>query len=173
MPRVHHGKVRKDHPDFGITKGQQAYWWRIKTGPASGVTYYSLTPPKASQLTRSEFRGAMCDLEDELGALAADDGLETAVGDIAQQFRDLGEEQRSKFENMPDGLQQGETGQLLEQRADRCDEIADELEGIDFSKDEGKDEGKDEAAAQSEDEDADDYWQGKLDEVQAVDLTID
>lgn len=190
MPRVHHGKVRKDHPTYGIKKGDEAYWWSIKTGPASGYKVYSKTPPKASQLTNSEFQGAMCDFEDEIAALAADDGLEDAVNDIAARIRELGEEQSNKFDNMPDGLQQGDTGQLLEQRSTRCGEIADELEGIDYSdppedkggdeegngdKEDGdKDADTDKAEADDGDEQtADEFWQEKLEEVQGVDLTCD
>lgn len=180
MPRVHHGKVRKDHPTYGIKKGEMAYWWAIKTGPASGYKVYSKTPPKASQLTRSEFQGAMCDFEDEINALSADDGLESSCEDIAGRIRELGEDQTSKFDNMPEGLQQGDTGQLLEQRASRCEEIASELENIDFNdkpdEKEPEKEGKDDNADKAEDAEADDddkYWQEKLDEIQGIDFTCD
>lgn len=173
MPKVTFVKsARKDNPC--CKKGESYYHWAFMVGGRGGPKNYSKTPPKASQLTQSEFLGQMCDIEDEIGALAADDGLEASVADIAQRIRDLGEEQDSKKDGMPDGLQEGPTGQLLQARSERCGEIADELEGIDFNdKAEPEPAGKDEASANSEDEDEDDYWQGKLDEVQGVDLTTE
>lgn len=165
MPRVTFvKKARKDNPV--CKKGESYYWWAMMSGGRYGPKRYSKTPPKPSQLTNSEFLGTIGDIEDEIGGLSADDSLEQSVADIAQRVRDLGEEQESKKGNMPDGLQEGTTGELLQERADKCGEIADELEAIDFS-DKSEDE-----AAKSDDETDDDYWQGKLDEVQAVDLSV-
>jgi hypothetical protein len=61
---------------------------------------------------------------------------------------------------MPDGLQDGDTGQMLEDRANKCNEIADELDGLTLDDSDKED-----------DEDADDYWAGKLEEVQGVDTS--
>lgn len=173
MPKVHHGKVRKDHPNFGIKKGEEAYWWTIKTGPTSGFKTYSKTAPKQSQLTRSEFAGAMCDFQDEIAALTADDGLESSVADIAGRIRELGEEQDSKKDAMPEGLQEGPTGQLLQERSEKCGEIADELDGIDFSDAPtvAEDSSKAEGAEDDDDQTEEEYWQAKLDEVQSVDTS--
>lgn len=158
MPRVHHVKARKDHPDFGIVKGDMCYWWKFNFGPK----LYSKTPPKPSQLTRSEFLGTMSDIEDEVSALTADDSLESSVTDIASRLRDLATEQEDKRCNMPEGLQDGETGTMLQDRADKCNEIADELEAITFGDREEEGDEK-----QSEE----DYYQEKLDEVQAIDVS--
>lgn len=175
MPRVTFvKKARKDNP--ACKKGESYYWWAMMSGGRYGPKRYSKTMPKPSQLTNSEFLGAFGDIEDEIGSLAADDSLESSVADIAQRIRELGEEQSNKKDNMPDALQEAATGELLQERADKCEEIASELEDIDFSdKPDEKPEdraGTDEASAESEDESEDDYWQGKLDEVQAVDLTV-
>lgn len=163
MPRVHHVKARKDHPEFGIAKGEMCYWWQCYRSPK----IYSKTAPKASQLTRSEFLAAMADIEDEISALGADDGLESSVAEIAGRIRELGEEQEEKRGNMPEGLQEGDTGTMLQERADKCAEIADELEAITFDDDEAEAEGEDD-----KDEKESEWWQAKLDEVQAIDLSV-
>lgn len=160
MPRVHHGKVRKSYPVFGLKKGDEAYWWTLKTGPRSSRKCYSKTHPRPSQLTTSEFLGAFYSLEEEIGDLKAEDGLGDSVSDIATRFRELGEEQTAKKDNMPDSLQSGATGELLEERANKCEEIADELDGLTFDVSE-KDEGKSD----------EDYWAEKLEEVQGVDTS--
>lgn len=96
MPRVHHGKVRKDYPTFGLKKGDEAYWWTLKTGPYSSRKCYSKTHPKPSQLTTSEFLGRFLELEERIGELKADDGLASEVESIASDFRDPWQRARGK-----------------------------------------------------------------------------
>lgn len=159
MARVHFVKsARKNNP--AVKKGESYYWWKFMVGGRGGPKHYSATPPKPSQTTQSEFLGTLGDIEDEISSLAADDGLESAVADIASRLRELGEEQGTKKENMPEGLQESDTGNMLQDRADRCGEMADELEAITLDKSDKED-----------DQSEDDYWQEKLEEVQGMDLT--
>lgn len=123
MPRVTKRKARKDYPNAGIKKGDEYYYWKRKTGPASGVTCRSLTPPTPSQLNTG-FAGQVGELEASLDAAEDVEGVRT----VAEEIRSLGEEQQEKFDNMPEGLQQGETGQMLEERAQQCEEWAGEIE---------------------------------------------
>lgn len=184
MARLHFvKKARKDNKV--CKKGESYYWWAFMSGGRGGPKHYSKERPKPSQLTQSEFFGTLGDIEDEIGALSADDGLESSCEDIAGRIRELGEEQTSKFDNMPEGLQQGDIGQLLEQRASRCEEIATEFESVDFTDkpdekdDEPEKEGKDGDADKAKDaedaegDESDNYWQEKLDEIQGIDLTCD
>ncbi len=46
----------------------------------------------------------------------------------AEEIRSLGQSEREKYDNMPEGLQQGETGQTLDERANNCESWADEVE---------------------------------------------
>lgn len=123
MPRVTKRKARKDYPNAGIKKGDEYYYWKRKTGPASGVTCRSLTPPTPSQLN-SGFAGEVGEIE---ASLDAAEDVE-AVRSVAEEIRTLGEEQQGKFDNMPEGLQQGDTGQMLEERANQCEEWANGIE---------------------------------------------
>lgn len=162
MARAHFvKKARKDGPEgSGVKKGDSYYWWAFMVGGRGGPKRYSKTPPKASQLTQSEFLGTLGDIADEIGALPADDSLEQSVADIAQRVRELGEETSSKKDNLPDSLQNGAPGEQLQERADKCESIADELENITFD-----------VSDKADDQTEDDYWQEKLDEVQAVDAS--
>lgn len=171
MARAHFvKKAAKDHPEGGIKKGEPYYWWAFMVGGRGGPKHYSKSAPRRSQLTQSGFLGALYDIEDEISALAADDGLADVVPDIAGRLNELADEQEEKKNNMPDALQDGPSGEQLQERADACRTAADELEAIDFSDaPEKKEEGDDKAEDKTEDE-GDDYWQGKLDEVQAVSI---
>lgn len=127
MARVFLRKAAKDYPSSGIKKGDRYYFAKMKTGPYSSRTIRQLKPITRSQLTNSDFYAQLWDIEDaQLAAVseAAD------LNDIAQALRDLGTEQQDKYDNMPDGLRQGDTGQLLEQRANQCEEWAGEIESV-------------------------------------------
>lgn len=187
MARLHHVKAAKDYPAHGIKKGDMYFWWKHMVGGRGGPKQFSKERPRPSRFQQSEYLGTFGDLEEDVGELVADSSLKDRCEEIASAFRELGEEQTSKLENMPDSLQQGSSGELLQQRADRCSEIADEFDNLDFSDapdevpDDAKPEDKkdragvDEASAQSEDEDdeetAEAYWQDKLEEVQNIDLS--
>jgi hypothetical protein len=164
MARAHYvAKARKDNP--AVKKGQPYYWWQFRTGGPgigpirSGAKHYSATPPRASQLTQSAYLGGIADIQDEIADLEADDGLEDRVTDIAERIRELGNEQEEKLENMPDGLKEAPTGQMLQERKDACEAAADELEAITFD-----------VESKDDEQTVEEYWQEKLDEVQAVSL---
>lgn len=164
MARAHFVK-RARTPDkarkaAGIKKGDSYWWWAFMVGGRGGPKHYSLKPPKPSQLTQSEFLGAFLALEEDIGALVADDGLGDAVSEIAGRYHELGDEQEEKKNNMPDGLQDGDTGNMLEERANKCNEIADELEGLTFD-----------LSEKEKDQSDEDFWESKLEEVNGVDLS--
>lgn len=126
MARVHHRKAAKAYPEHGIEKGDLYYYTKIKTGPRSSRVLRSKEPFKRSQLTSSEFLSQLYDIEDSLAAL-------TDIGearDLAESLRELGQEQQDKLDNMPEGLQESETGELLRTRADGCEAAADSIDEI-------------------------------------------
>jgi predicted enzyme involved in methoxymalonyl-ACP biosynthesis len=131
MARLHYVKAAKDYPSHKIKKGEMYYWWAFRFGGKR----ISKTQPRRSQLTQSEFFGNMYDAEDELSdaisAFRNDHDFEefaSACESIAENVRGYGEECDEKRSNMPDSLQDSETGQLLETRNDECNTIADDLE---------------------------------------------
>lgn len=134
MPRAHKKTAAKDYPDAGIKKGDVYYLWTTRSGPYSkGVKHRQKTPPKRQQLTGSEFLRAQYDLEDRISALRGStnlDDFKAEVDSIIEDIRSLGEEQQEKFDNMPDGLQQGSTGEQLQARAEACESWASSLEAV-------------------------------------------
>ena len=132
MPRVIHvQKAAKDYPDKGIKKGEAYYWWKFRYGPKM----FSKTPPRQSQLTQSEFLGSMYDIEEriqDLNAAAGFEAIESERDSIAEELRELAESQDEKLNNMPESLQQGSTGELLDERRQNAEEMADSLEGVEL-----------------------------------------
>lgn len=122
MPKVIQRKARKDYPAQGIKAGDTYFYWKIKLA-RGGVECRSMTYPKPSQLNRG-FAGQSGDLAESVDAAEDADALRS----VAEEIRELGSEQQEKFDNMPEGFQQGDTGQLLEERASQCEEWADAIE---------------------------------------------
>jgi hypothetical protein len=134
MARVHFvKKARKDNKAAGVKKGESYYWWANRMpGRAFGVKRYSKTPPRPSQVAApGSFRSCAAALQERLDDLTTEmsaSDIKTELDDIALEARGLAEEQQEKFDNMPEGLQQGDTGQLLEERREALENWAEELE---------------------------------------------
>lgn len=151
MPRVHHVKrARKPNPvvtaeDIERAKSGQDpdaasyYFWEFRFGGKQ----FSKTPPKQSQLTQSEFLSQAYELNERIEGLDISSDirdLQSEVEDIIGEIRQLGEEQQEKRDNMPFQLQDSESGALLEERYEACEEWASNLESVDFDVEEAFDE---------------------------------
>lgn len=133
MPRVTRvAKARKDQGCCSkcgkpIKAGDPYVWWQNKTtygGIRRNRCKEAACYPKASDLTTSAFRAPLYALQEQLESASCIDDIR----EIVDELRSLGEEQQEKFDNLPEGFQQGDTGQLLEERANGCEEAASELE---------------------------------------------
>lgn len=173
MARPEQRKARKDYPQNGIKAGD-TYWYVKLKMQRGGRVMRSLTPFKPSQLTQSGFKSAWLSAQE--GWEASDKDAD-AIRSAGEEIASAGEEARNSFDNMPEGLQQGDTGQMLEARADTAEDIAgqlealaDELEGLEEPgeepvKSDDMDEDDEDAVAQHESEVED--WQEAHDEYQS------
>jgi hypothetical protein len=153
-----------------VQKGETYYAWGMMVG-GRGVQRTSKTPPTRSMLTNSEFLGAIYDLEDNLDTSGTTpEELQSARDELVSALRDLGEEQQGKYDNMPDGLQQGDTGQLLEGRAQSCEGIADEFDNVDLEYDEPDEDELREAAKEDLNFQEDDHTE---DDIAAVEAKVE
>lgn len=178
-------KARRALPEHGIKVGDTYYWWSFKRGGKR----YSKTPPRRSQLTQSSFFGAVYDVEDDIAALEASASLSDDRDSIVERLREIGEECQSSLDNMPEGLQQGSTGELLQSRVEAMEQAAQEFDDIDMDSapddtdtfvnpDREEDETDEdyaercatEKAEWEEEHDAEAYWQEKLDEMNAISI---
>lgn len=171
-------KARKDIPGTDIKAGDSYYWWKFRHGGKN----YSKTQPKASQLTNSTFYSGVYAVQEQIGEASADDGLEGLRDDVVGQLEELRDQCQESHDNMPEGLQQGDTGQLLEDRVSAMDSAIDEFQNIDFDEpdtseadDLEREEGEDDAtyeARQAEERErlTNEHWQAKLEEMQGIDI---
>lgn len=136
MPQVHYvKKARKAIPSAGVKVGDSYYWWKNRPkGSRSGIRRVSKTRPRPSQLTMSAYYGTVYAIqeqaEDAADAVKSREDLEdlaSTLESLAEEAQAAGEECQEKFDNMPEGLQQGDTGQMLEARVNACSEVSEAL----------------------------------------------
>lgn len=120
MAKVHYRKARKDYPGTAVSKGNMYYFAQIKTGPRSSRVIRSLTRPKPSQLTASEFRSTWLSVGEDLDRVTLAEDIQNA-SDVMQELAD---ETQDKLDNMPDSLQESDVGQLLQDRISAAEEVS-------------------------------------------------
>jgi Zn-dependent M32 family carboxypeptidase len=124
-----------------IEKGQPYVYWtkRVGFGRISGVKYVRCAKsecyPKQSELTSSEFHSAWESIKEntDFSSASTVEDLESARDEAVNEATNLRDETQGKFDNMPEGLQQGDTGQLLQERIDALEEVISNLESADIS----------------------------------------
>lgn len=134
---IHVKKAQKDYPQHGIKKGQEYWHASFKTGPRSSIKRYFTKPPKRSQLTNSPFYQSVYGLQEDMEFFTTTDldELESQRDAWVSEIEQIGEECKSSLDNMPEGLQQGDTGQLLQERIDAMENWSSELQSVDCSGD--------------------------------------
>jgi hypothetical protein len=133
MPKVHFVKsARKDNSV--VSKGEPYYWWKIKTGPVSGIKCVSKNRPRPSQLTRSSFYSAVYSAQEsfEDQEFNAESCFETARDEVRDALQEILDETQEKLDNMPEGLQQGSTGELLQERINMLESAIGDTENVDI-----------------------------------------
>jgi hypothetical protein len=78
---------------------------------------------------------AVYDLQDLIGGAGpyeASEDLQADVDGWAQDARSIADDEEEKRNNMPDQLQESDTGYLLEERANACNAWADEMEAVEI-----------------------------------------
>lgn len=175
----------------GIKKGQSYYWWKFRRGGKR----FSLTQPKPQQLTQSAFYSTLYDIGDMIGELEGDDSLQSTIPDVISALEELRDETQGSLDNMPDSLQQGPTGELLQERIDGLESAISTLKDIDLSDFDREEFDREDVENEREDDESEEdyearmreaeeehkaeqdrleqeHWEGCLQEAQDVDLSI-
>lgn len=134
MAKVHFvKKARKDIPIAGVKAGESYYWWQNYKRPKK----YSKTPPKRSQTAGSSFYQELYSIDESIeeADIVDRDALKAILEESISSLEELRDQTQESLDNMPEGLQQGDTGQLMQERIDALDTYIDELQQIDADDD--------------------------------------
>lgn len=145
MPKVQHIKrAGKDYPQFGIKKGDEHYVWSMKM-QRGGVVRRSKTYPRPSQLTLSDYKVQAHQLNEQIEDFQSDDAssIEAFRDELVSDAESLRDEQQEKYDNMPEGLQAGPTGEQINERIEAMDAFIDALNELEFDEFEQEDDEED------------------------------
>ena len=179
MPKVTKiERAGKDYPEFGIKKGETHYVWSIKQ-QVGGVVRRSKTYPRQSQLTLSDYKIQAHQLNEQVEDFESDGtiaSVESFLEELISDAEALRDEQQEKLDNMPEGLQQGSTGETIQERIDALESFISELEAVsvpDFEPDEEAEKSDDDdVEVNSEGETEEEVAQNFLEEVKAIVLDV-
>lgn len=128
MARAHFVKAAaKDNAV--VKKGESYWWWAFRFGGK----HLSKEQPKPSQLTQSAYTSgvlALGEMIDDYPLNEAGD-LEMLRDDVDTQLDEIKSTVEDSLSNMPEGLQQGETGSMMQERIDACDSAQSDVQSLD------------------------------------------
>lgn len=128
MTKVNHVTAAKDYPEKGIKKGEKYYLWQHFRQPRQ----MSKERPKPSQVAASEYERTLLSIVEQLGECDESFWGEEDRDNLVSELEQLRDAEQEKFDNMPEGFQQGDTGVAIEEHVSALDEWISELESIDF-----------------------------------------
>lgn len=131
--KVHYvAKARKDNQ--AVKKGEPYWWW--KPHMRAGKRYFA-RKPRRSQVTTSDYLSALYSIQEqaedaEVDFLLTEEDFVNFRDEIESQLEELRQETEEKLENMPEGLREGDTGQLIEERINACEAAVTDIQQIEF-----------------------------------------
>lgn len=133
MAKVQHIKsARKEHKcnrcGHVIEKGESYYKGEINFGPT--IVRCTKCGLEGWEVTTSDYQLRVGEIlyRWREGYSADEEGLEA----IKSELEDLKSELEDRLDNMPEGLQEGEAGCLLQERIEALDDALDNIDSIDF-----------------------------------------
>lgn len=129
--RIDRSKPFDENDKVLIPAGSTYYEWTFYKCP----TIRSLTKPKPSQLTRSEFLSTVYSWQENISESVEIEDVEAFISERIDEINTLRDETEDKLYNMPEQLQYAPTGELLQNRMDSLDEMISELEAITIDED--------------------------------------
>ena len=117
-----------------IPKGGPYVWWKFMRGGKYVRCKKPSCASRPADLTRSEFWSFVYEmhyLANHISESIIIDDLISERDDVVSQLEEQADELEGKLDNMPDGLRDGDTGQMLQERSDALREMASSLESVD------------------------------------------
>src|SRR3990167_3481460 len=134
-------KARKDQGPCGkcgiqIKAGEGYLYWAFMIGGRGGPLHKRCLQPQCSplpsDLTQSDFWGTVYELQARTWDDSDLDSLESDKDSVRDDLQSLLDDTSGKLDNMPEGLQQGDVGQLLQERIDALESTINDLDSIDI-----------------------------------------
>lgn len=170
MPKVNRVEAARKSPGKcsrcgeEIAVGSPYVWWQFRFRGKTVRCGKSECRPKPADLTSSEYQKAIYAIqENKFEGITLDD-LEAKRDDAVSDLESLRDETQEKLDNMPESLQQGNSGTLLQERVDALESAISDLENVEF--DELDDSDEEDQSEEAKKERLDEHLETKRTELQ-------
>lgn len=160
LSKIDRNQPADENDEILINIGE-SYWTLCFYG---GQPIYSKTKPRQSQLTNNSFKQELYSIQESVEDFSPEDPDEVGefVEELISDLEELRDTCQESFDNIPEQLQEGDSGQILQERIENLDDVISNLENIDteFSSelDESEKDGMSQEEWERQEEDEREEW---------------
>lgn len=156
LTKIDRSQPQDENDEILINVGESYYTWCFY----GGQPQYSKERPRASQLTQNWFKQELYSIQEKIEDFEPEDveDIATFIDELHSDAESLRDECQEHLDNMPEQLQDSDSGQTLQERIDNLDSVIGDLDNFDSEF---------ESQIEREEDETDDEWmQRVLDEKQ-------
>lgn len=160
LSKIDRNQPADENDEILINIGESYWTWCFY----GGQPIYSKTKPRQSQLTNNSFKQELYAIQESVEDFSPEDPDEVSefVEELISNLEELRDTCQESFDNIPEQLQEGNSGQILQERIENLDDVISNLENIDteFSSelDESEKDGMSQEEWERQEEDEREEW---------------
>lgn len=160
LSKIDRNQPADENDEILINIGESYWTWCFY----GGQPIYSKTKPRQSQLTNNSFKQELYSIQESVEDFSPEDPDEVGefVEELISDLEELRDTCQESFDNIPEQLQEGDSGQILQERIENLDDVISNLENIDteFSSelDESEKDGMSQEEWERQEEDEREEW---------------
>lgn len=174
LTKLDRSQPEDENDEILINVGESYYTWCFY----GGQPQYSKERPKPSQLTQNWFKQELYSIQEKIEEFEPEDveDVATFVDDIRSDAESLRDECQEHLDNMPEQLQDSDSGQTLQERIDNLDSVIGDIDNFDSefeSQIEKEDDETDDEFLERQSEEKQQWLDDKTSEIQEFDFNFE
>jgi prefoldin subunit 5 len=129
LTKLDRSQPEDENDEILINVGESYYTWCFY----GGQPQYSKERPKPSQLTQNWFKQELYSIQEKIEEFEPEDveDVATFIDEIRDDAESLRDECQEHLDNMPEQLQDSDSGQTLQERIDNLDSVIGDIDNFD------------------------------------------
>ena len=174
LTKLDRSQPEDDNDEILINVGESYYTWCFY----GGQPQYSKERPKPSQLTQNWFKQELYSIQEKIEEFEPEDveDVATFIDEIRDDAESLRDECQEHLDNMPEQLQDSDSGQTLQERIDNLDSVIGDIDNFDSefeSEIEKEDDETDDEFLERQSEEKQQWLDDKTSEIQEFDFNFE
>ena len=174
LTKLDRSQPEDENDEILINVGESYYTWCFY----GGQPQYSKERPKPSQLTQNWFKQELYSIQEKIEEFEPEDveDVATFIDEIRDDAESLRDECQEHLDNMPEQLQDSDSGQTLQERIDNLDSVIGDIDNFDSefeSEIEKEDDETDEEFLERQSEEKQQWLDDKTSEIQEFDFNFE